>query len=176
MLHCHLPHHIMNQMSSNVGPMSRIHASSLDISTTRTEGDSSERACSNWPSEAAIVTGSEPAMASATAANASCPGRAASRQLSRRSGHAIQQPACGSNSPGIRKPSCAGVVSSVASFVAQLSAYVVAQTVHSVTSELDPLTDFERAHGDALVLRRDLQDGRRPVEQILWSPRENPDG
>ena len=24
MLHCHLPHHMMNQMSSNVGPMSRI--------------------------------------------------------------------------------------------------------------------------------------------------------
>ena len=23
MLHCHLPHHMMNQMSSNVGPMSR---------------------------------------------------------------------------------------------------------------------------------------------------------
>jgi manganese oxidase len=26
MLHCHLPHHMMNQMSSNVGPMSRINA------------------------------------------------------------------------------------------------------------------------------------------------------
>jgi FtsP/CotA-like multicopper oxidase with cupredoxin domain len=26
MLHCHLPHHMMNQMSSNVGPMSRVKA------------------------------------------------------------------------------------------------------------------------------------------------------
>ena len=24
MLHCHLPHHMMNQMSSNVGPMTRL--------------------------------------------------------------------------------------------------------------------------------------------------------
>jgi hypothetical protein len=42
-----------------------------------------------------------------------CAGRAASRQLSARSGHNIQQPACGSNSAGIQKPSAAGVLVSV---------------------------------------------------------------
>ena len=60
------------------------------------------------------MTGSEAAIAAATAAKASCAGSAPSRQLSGRSGQAIQQPACGSNSAGIRKPSAAGVESSVA--------------------------------------------------------------
>ena len=48
--------------------MSRIQASSVEISTTRIEGESAERQCSNWRSETAIVTGSEALIASATAA------------------------------------------------------------------------------------------------------------
>ncbi len=82
--------------------MSRIQASSASISTTRTAGESSERQRSAWAGEAAIVTGSETAIASATAAKASCAGPALRRQLSGRSGHSIQQPSCGSNSAGIR--------------------------------------------------------------------------
>ena len=82
--------------------MSRIQASSVDISTTRIEGESSERACSNCASETAIVTGSEALIASATAAKACCAGAAPRRQLSGRCGQAIQQPRWGSNSPGIR--------------------------------------------------------------------------
>ncbi len=82
--------------------MSRIQASSLGSSTTCTEIGSSERQRSYSAAEAAIVTGSEAAIAAATAANAACAGRAPSRQLSGRSGQAIQQPLCGSNSPGIR--------------------------------------------------------------------------
>src|SRR6202011_2811608 len=64
--------------------------------------------------DTAIVTGSDAAIASATEATVSWAGLAPSRQLSGRSGQAIQQPACDSNSPGMRYPSCAGVVSSVA--------------------------------------------------------------
>ena len=60
-----------------------------------------------------MVTGSKRAIAAATAAKASCAGRAAARQLSGRSGHSIQQPLWGSNSAGIRKPSAAGVDCSV---------------------------------------------------------------
>jgi len=60
------------------------------------------------------VTGSAATIASATAANASCAGAAPSRQLSGRSGQAIQQPACASNSPGMLQPSAAGVESRVA--------------------------------------------------------------
>jgi len=48
--------------------MSRIQASSVEISTTRIAGESSERQCSNWASETATVTGSEALIASATAA------------------------------------------------------------------------------------------------------------
>jgi hypothetical protein len=94
--------------------MSRIHASFVDSSTTRIDGDSVERQCSYCASETAIVTGSLSWIASATAANAACAGFALRRQLSGRSGHAIQQPACGSCSPGILKPSAAGVEVSVA--------------------------------------------------------------
>ena len=94
---------------TNVGPMSRIQESSVVSSTTRIEGDSTERQWSNCASETAIVTGSLTLIASATAANASCAGLAPQRQLSGRSGQAIQQPACRENSPGMRKPSAAGV-------------------------------------------------------------------
>ncbi len=48
--------------------MSRIHASSVEISTTRIDGESTERQCSNWASETATVTGSQTLIASATAA------------------------------------------------------------------------------------------------------------
>ena len=48
--------------------MSRIQASSVEISTTRIDGESTERQCSNWPSDTAMVTGSEALIASATAA------------------------------------------------------------------------------------------------------------
>jgi hypothetical protein len=82
--------------------MSRIQASSVDISRTRTDGGSIDLQRSNWRSEAATVTGSETLIASATAENASWAGRPCSRQLSGRSGHAIQQPLCGSNSAGMR--------------------------------------------------------------------------
>ena len=78
--------------TTNVGPTSRIHASSVAISTTRTDGGSSARQCSYCASETAIVTGSDTATASATAAKASWAGSAPSRQLSVRSGHAIQHP------------------------------------------------------------------------------------
>jgi hypothetical protein len=60
------------------------------------------------------VTGSPNWIASATAANAACAGCAPRRQLSGRSGQTIQQPSCGSYSPGILKPSAAGVEASVA--------------------------------------------------------------
>ena len=59
------------------------------------------------------MTGSDAAMASATAAKASWAGPAARRQLSVRSGQAIQQPAWGSHSAGMTKPSAAGRLSSV---------------------------------------------------------------
>ena len=66
---------------------------------------------------APTVTGSKRAIAAATAANARCAGRAPSRQLSGRSGHSIQQPACGSNSAGIQKPSRAGVLAWVVGMI-----------------------------------------------------------
>src|SRR5262245_32435795 len=69
-----------------------------------------DRACTNCACEAATVTGSPVAMAVATAANAACAGFAPQRQLLVRSGHSNQVPECGSNSPGMRKPSAAGVV------------------------------------------------------------------
>jgi len=50
--------------------MSRIQASSLDISTTRIEGESTARQCSNCASDTATVTGSLRLITSATAANA----------------------------------------------------------------------------------------------------------
>ena len=87
-------------LTTNVGPMSRIHASSLAISTTLTPGPTMARAPSTSPGFAASVTGSAAAISSATAAKARRAGPAPSRQLSGRPGHAIQHPAL--NSPGIR--------------------------------------------------------------------------
>jgi hypothetical protein len=98
---------------TNVGPTSRIHASSWDISTTRTCAGSWALANSKCPADAPTVTGSNRAMAVATFANACCAGNAPRRQLSGRSGHSIQQPAWGANSAGIEKPSASGVESRV---------------------------------------------------------------
>jgi hypothetical protein len=63
------------------------------------------------------------------------------------------------------------VVETVVAFVAQLSAYVVAQTVHRVSFQLDPLGAFEKGRADALMIRTELETSTRPVPQILWSPR-----
>src|SRR5690606_40008667 len=95
--------------TTNVGPTSRIHASSLDSSTTRTASGSMARAFTYCSRDTPTVTGSAVAMALATAANAAWAGFAPIRQLLGRSGHSIQQSACGSNSAGMRKPSRAGV-------------------------------------------------------------------
>jgi hypothetical protein len=65
------------------------------------------------------------------------------------------------------------VVDSVVPFVSRLSAYVVAQAAHNVTSGLHPLADLERGRNEGLMTRRELEDARRPVWQILWSPRED---
>src|ERR1700738_2954159 len=98
---------------TNVGPQSRIHASLLLISTTRTSRGNRARAFWNCAADTPTVTGSAPATAAAIAANAACAGLAPERQLSGRSGQSIQQPECGSNSAGMRKPSFAGVDVSV---------------------------------------------------------------
>lgn len=67
------------------------------------------------------------------------------------------------------------VVESVVGFVAQLSAYVVAQTVHRVSSQRDPLGEFELGRAQALVVRDELARAERPVPQILWAPRDDSD-
>jgi hypothetical protein len=89
-------------LTTKVGPTSRIHASLLDSSTTRTAGGSRRRALAYCAADTPSETGSLPAMALATATNACWAGLPPRRQLSGRSGHNIQQPACGSNSPGMR--------------------------------------------------------------------------
>jgi hypothetical protein len=100
-------------LMTNVGPTSRIHASSLDISTTRIASGSKARALMNWARETPTVTGSLVAIAAATVAKACWAGLAPCRQPLVRSGQSIQQPAWGSNSPGMRNSSDAGVVLSV---------------------------------------------------------------
>src|SRR6202795_3558621 len=98
---------------TNVAPQSRIHASLLLISTTRTSRGKRARAFWNCAAETPTLTGSAPAMAVAIAANTACAGLAPQRQLSGRSGQSIQQPECRSNSAGMRKPSFVGVEVSV---------------------------------------------------------------
>ena len=71
------------------------------------------RAFSYWSWFAPTVTGSKRAIALATSTQARCDGLAPRRQLSGRCGHSIQVWACGSNSPGMRKPSARGVLSIV---------------------------------------------------------------
>src|SRR5262249_23927098 len=99
--------------TTKVGPQSRIQESFDDISTSRTDSGSAPRAAAYWARETQTVTGSASAMTEATDANACWAGLAPLRQLSDRSGQSIQHPTCGSNSPGIRKPSCLGVLVSV---------------------------------------------------------------
>src|SRR3984957_5805058 len=98
---------------TKVGPQSRIHASLLVISTTRTSRGSRARGLWDRAAETPTLTGSAATMAAATAANTACAGLAPQRQLSGRSGQSIQQPECRSNSAGMRKPSFAGVEVSV---------------------------------------------------------------
>ena len=95
---------------TKVGPQSRIQESSVDISTTRTSSGSWDLALSYWALLTHTVTGSNWLMAFATSTNTFWAGLAPSLQLSGRSGQIIQQPSCGSNSPGILKPSCFEVV------------------------------------------------------------------
>ncbi len=89
--------------------MSRIQASLLLISTTRTASGSRARAFSNWSWLTPMVTGSKRPMAAATATNARCAGLPPRRHTSGRCGHSIHVPPCGSNSPGMWKPSARGV-------------------------------------------------------------------
>ena len=70
--------------------------------TTRTASGSRARAFSNCAFDTSIVTGSNCAIAAATAQNAACAGFAPSRQLSGRSGQIINTPSCGANSAGIK--------------------------------------------------------------------------
>jgi hypothetical protein len=71
-------------------------------------------------------------------------------------------------------PTYRPAVDSVVDFVAQLSAYVVAQTVHRVAAQRDPLAEFELARGEALMTRHRLQQGNEPVDRIIFAPREGP--
>jgi hypothetical protein len=100
-------------LTTKVGPQSRIQASLLEISTTRTCAGSRLRAFSYWSLFTPTVTGSNSEMAVATWTQARCAGLAPRRQLSGRCGHSIQSCSCGSNSPGMRKPSARGVLSMV---------------------------------------------------------------
>ena len=79
-------------------------------STTRTASGNTARACANCRALTIIVTGSNRAIAEATAVNAACAGLPPNRQLSGRSGQIIQHPACAAHSAGIAKPSSRGVV------------------------------------------------------------------
>jgi hypothetical protein len=74
----------------------------LLISSTRTRAGRRARANSYCSAETPTLTGSNPAIAAATAAKADCAGSAPERQLSNRSGHSIHVPAWRSNSPGIQ--------------------------------------------------------------------------
>ena len=73
-------------LTTNDGPVSRTHASLVDISTTRTCSGSRSRALRYCAAETRTVTGSASAIASATRANARWAGLAPRRQLSGRSG------------------------------------------------------------------------------------------
>ena len=100
-------------LTTKVGPQSRIQASLLESSITRTASGRRSTAFSYWSWFTPTVTGSKREMAVATSTQARCAGFAPSRQLSGRCGHSIQICLCGSNSPGMRKPSARGVLSMV---------------------------------------------------------------
>ena len=82
--------------------MSRIQASSVEISTTRIDGGEQRAAVL----ELGIGHGHGDGLGGVDRLRdgrvGRCAGFAPRRQLSGRSGQAIQQPACGSNSPGMR--------------------------------------------------------------------------
>ena len=98
-------------MTTNVGPQSRIHASLLESSTTRTLVGQQVHRVLVLVVVDADVTGSNREMAVATSTQARCAGLPPSRQLSGRCGQSIQICLWGSNSPGMRKPSARGVLS-----------------------------------------------------------------
>ena len=93
--------------------MSRIQASLFGSACTSTDAGNAARARASWRGEAPTRTGSHVAIAEASWTKAACAGAARSRQMSGRSGQIIQVAACGSNSPGMRQPSAAGVLVSV---------------------------------------------------------------
>ena len=104
-------------MVTKVGPVSRTQASSVVISTRRMLSSSRRaRAFSYCAADTHTVTGSNWAMALATAVKAACAGLPPLRQLSGRSGQTIQVWLCGAHSAGMWKPSARGVVFSVVMF------------------------------------------------------------
>ena len=97
--------------TTKVGPQSRIQASLLESSMTRTEAGRTLIAFSYWSLLTPTVTGSKREMAVATSTQECWAGLAPRRQLSGRWGQSIQICLWGSNSPGMRKPSARGVLS-----------------------------------------------------------------
>lgn len=77
--------------TTNIGPVSRIHASSCSITIISIPAASRwVRANSKWLEGTPTATGSKRAIAFATPAKANCAGRAAAFQVSGRVGHSIQ--------------------------------------------------------------------------------------
>src|ERR1700677_4009666 len=97
-------------LTTKLGPMSRIQASSFDISITRMCGGNIARAFLYCRADTHIVRGSLVAIAVATRVKALCAGRAPKGYSSVRSGHIIQHRVLDSMAPGMRKPSARGVV------------------------------------------------------------------
>ena len=84
-----------------MGPISRIQASFVLISTTRTAALRAARAREYCCAETTLLTGSYSAIVFATVANTCCAGAPLSRQLSGRSGQTIQTCAWGAHSAGM---------------------------------------------------------------------------
>src|ERR1700733_1136869 len=97
-------------LTTKFGPISRIQASSFDISITLMCDGNMARAFLNCRAETHMVTGSLVAIAVATRAYARCAGLAPNGYSSVRSGQIIQQRVLDSMAPGMRKPSARGVV------------------------------------------------------------------
>ena len=87
------------------------------------------------------MTGSETAIASATAAKAACAGLAPQRQLSVRSGQIIQHPEWGPKAPGMRNPSAVGVLWSGA----LIAAIIAVANRAPIRLSLDPFSDAHPA-------------------------------
>ncbi len=87
---------------TKIGAESRNQESSWGISTTVRSGPHRVRASSPWPGGATMVTGSNSAMARATAAYSRFTSSRLSPQRSDRTGQAIRQPSCSVHSAGMR--------------------------------------------------------------------------